>query len=236
MMDFFLLFLLLDRRYLCDFRPALKNFSFLFLLPIAFYLLIICFNLYCLFPFTKLMKTSYLIVGFETIIKMISIVSLILMITNLYNLTKKQPKKQKNIFVLIFEKIKNDKEENFVYYEDYWLGRTILFSINGIIALLTSITNLTWSIFYVLHRNMFLEIYDWIEQFIIFCAYLNILCCLPVLFALASAMIIKVSFVLSAMICPSCVLSLSETCCKRNKGLERTIDFSDLPILEPEYV
>ena len=83
---------------------------------------------------------------------------------------------------------------------------------------------------------MFLEIYDWIEQFIIFCAYLNILCCLPVLFALASAMIIKVSFVLSAMICPSCVLSLSETCCKRNKGFERTIDFSDLPILEPEYV
>ena len=54
--------------------------------------------------------------------------------------------------------------------------------------------------------------------------------------ALASAMIIKVSFVLSAMICPSCVLSLSGLCCKRNKGFTRTIDFSDIQVLEPEYV
>ena len=211
-MDFFLWFWLLDRRFLCDFRPALKNFSFLFLLPIIFYLLIICFNLYCLFPFRKLMETSYLIVGFETIFKMISVVCLALLITSLYNLSKKQPKNQKNIFVLIFEKIKNDKEENFVYYEDYWMNRTILLSVNGIMVLLTSIINLGWSVFYVLHRNMFLDLYDRVEKFILFGAYLNIVFCFPVLFVLVSAMIIKVSFVLSAMICPSCVLSLSETC------------------------
>ena len=235
-MDFFLWFWLLDRRFLCDFRPALKNFSFLFLLPIIFYLLIICFNLYCLFPFRKLMEISYLIVGFETIFKMISVVCLALLITGLYNLSKKQPKNQKNIFVLIFEKIKNDKEENFVYYEDYWMNRTILLSINGIIVLLTSMINIGYSIFYVLHRNMFLDLYDWVEKFILFGAYLNIVFCFPVLFVLVSAMIIKVSFVLTAMICPSCVLSLSGLCCKRNKGFTRTIDFSDIQVLEPEYV
>ena len=235
-MDFFLWFWLLDRRFLCDFRPALKNFSFLFLLPIIFYLLIICFNLYCLFPFRKLMETSYLIVGFETIFKMISVVCLSLLITSLYNLSKKQPKNQKNIFVLIFEKIKNDKEENFVYYEDYWMNRTILLSVNGIMVLLNSIINIGWSIFYVLHRNMFLDLYDWVEKFILFGAYLNIVFCFPVFFVLVSAMIIKVSFVLSAMICPSCVLSLSGLCCKRNKGFIRTIDFSDIQVLEPEYV
>ena len=235
-MDFFLWFWLLDRRFLCDFRPALKNFSFLFLLPIIFYLLIICFNLYCLFPFRKLMEISYLIVGFETIFKMISVVCLALLITGLYNLSKKQPKNQKNIFVLIFEKIKNDKEENFVYYEDYWMNRTILLSVNGIMVLLTSIINIGWSIFYVLHRNMFLDLYDWIEQFILFGAYLNILFCFPVLFVLISAMIIKVSFVLTAMICPSCVLSLSGLCCKRNKGFTRTIDFNDIKVLEQKYV
>ena len=105
------------------------------------------------------METSYLIVGFETIFKMISVICLALLITSLYNLSKKQPKNQINIFVLIFEKIKNDKEENFVYYEDYWMNRTILLSVNGIIVLLTSMINIGYSIFYVLHRNMFLDLY-----------------------------------------------------------------------------
>ena len=146
------------------------------------------------------MEISYLIVGFETIFKMISVVCLALLITSLYNLSKKQPKNQKNIFFLIFEKIKNDKEENFVYYEDYWMNRTILLSVNGIMVLLTSIINIGWSIFYVLHRNMFLDLYDWVEKFILFGAYLNIVFCFPVLFVLISAMIIKVSFVLCAMI------------------------------------
>lgn len=236
MLDFFLWFWLLDRRFLCDLRPALKYFSFLFLIPIAFYLLIICFNAYCLFPFRNLMDISNLIVAFETILKMVSTICLIIMITNLYNLSKKQPKRQKNIFVMIFERIKNSKEENFVYYEDYWMGRAILFSTSGIIVLLTSMINFAWSIFYVLHRNMFQELFDWVEQFIIFCAYLNILFFLPILFILSCALIIKVIFVLNAMICPSCVLSLSGTCCKRNKGFNRTIDFSDIQVLEPEFI
>ena len=236
MLEFFLWFWLLDRRFLCDLRPALKNFSFLFLIPIAFYLLIIFFNTYCLFPFKTLMKTANLIVAFETILKITSTICIIILTTNLYNLSKKQPKRQKNIFVMIYEKIKNSKEENFIYYEDYWMGRTILLSPNGIIVLVTSIINIGWSFFYVFHRNMFHELFDWVEQFIIFNAYLNIFCCIPVFFLLILAAIIKVSFVLSAMICPSCVLSLSQTCCKKNKGLNRTIDFSDIQILEPEFI
>ena len=114
------------------------------------------------------MDISNLIVAFETILKMVSTICLIIMITNLYNLSKKQPKRQKNIFVMIFERIKNSKEESFVYYEDYWMNRTILLSVNGIMVLLTSIINIGWSVFYVLHRNMFLDLYDWVEKFILF--------------------------------------------------------------------
>ena len=235
-MEFFLWFWLLDRRFLCDLRPALKNFSFFFLIPIIVYLVIICFNLYRLFPFRNLMDTTNLIVAFETILKMVSTICLIIMITNLYNLSKKQPKRQKNIFVMIFEKIKNSNEENYVYYEDYWMGRTILFSTNGIIVLLTSILNITWSIFYVLKRNMFMKLFDWVEQFIIFNAYLTILFCIPVLLVLSLGMLIKIIFIINAMIFPSCVLSLSGICCRKNKGFNRTIDFSDVQVLEPEFI
>jgi len=236
MSEFFLWFWLLDRRFLCDLRPALKHFSFLFLIPIAAHSFSISFNTYCLFPFKKLMDAANLIVAFQTILEMVLTICLIILITNLYNLSKKQPKRQGNIFVLIFERIKNSKEENFVYYEDYWMGRTILFSANGIIVLLTSIINIAWSIFYVLNKNMFHELFDWVEQFVIFVAYLNILLCLPVIFILILSLFIKVFFTISAMVCPSCVFSVAETCCKRNKGFNRTIDFSDIQTLEPEFV
>ena len=224
MLEFFLWFWLLDRRFLCDLRPALKYFSFLFLLPIAFHSLMISFNIYCLFPFTKLMEASNLIVAFQTILELIQIICLIKMITSLYNLSKKQPKRRGNIFVLIFEKIKNSKEENF------------LLSASGIIVLLASIINIGYSFFYVFNINMFQNLFNGLEQFVIFTSYLNILFCLPVLFVLSFAILIKVTFTLIAMICPNFVFSLSGSCCKKNKGLTRTIDFSDIEILEPEFI
>ena len=236
MLEFFLWFWLLDRRFLCDLRPALKYFSFLFLLPIAFHSLMISFNIYCLFPFTKLMEASNLIVAFQTILELVQIICLIKMITSLYNLSKKQPKRRGNIFVLIFEKIKNSKEENFVYYEDYWMNRTVLLSASGIIVLLASIINIGYSFFYVFNIIMFQNLFNGLEQFVIFTSYLNILFCLPVLFVLSFAILIKVTFTLIAMICPNFVFSLSGSCCKKNKGLTRTIDFSDIEILEPEFI
>ena len=39
-----------------------------------------------------------------------------------------------------------------------------------------------------------------------------------------------------AMICPKCILSLTDCCCKKNDGLNKTIDFSDVPRLEPEFI
>ena len=89
MLDFFLWFWLLDKRYLCGFRPAIKFFSFLFLLPILSHSLTMSFNIYCLFPFTKLMDPAHLIVAFETVLEMISIICLIILMSNLYNLSKK---------------------------------------------------------------------------------------------------------------------------------------------------
>ena len=163
-------------------------------------------------------------------------ICLIILIANLYNLSKKQPQRQNNIFILFFERIKNSKEENFVYYEDYWMARTTLYSAAGKIVLLTSIINIIWSFYYVLNRNMFFSLFDWVEQFIIFYAYINILFCSPVVLILFFGSLIKVTFVLSAMLCPKCILNLTDTCCKKNKGLSKTIDFSDTPKLVPEFI
>ena len=212
MLDFFLWFWLLDKRYLCGFRPAIKFFSFLFLLPILSHSLTMSFNIYCLFPFTKLMDPAHLIVAFETVLEMISIICLIILMSNLYNLSKKQPKKQKNFFVLIFERIKGTKEDNYIYYEDYWMNRTVL------------------------HKNIFKEVFDWVEQYIIFVAYLNIFFFVPIILILFLAIVIKATFIVTAMVCPGFVVSLSESCCKRNKHLNRTLDFSDMEKLEPEFI
>ena len=236
MLEFFLWFWLLDRRYLCGFRPAIKYFSLFFLLPIGLHSLTISFNIYCLFPFNKLMEPAHLIVAFETILEMVSIICLIILIANLYNLSRKQPKKQKNIFVLNFERIRGSKEENFIFYEDYWMNRTILLSANGIIVLLASIITIAWSIFYVIHKNMFQDLFDWVEQYIIFVSYVNIFFFAPIILVLFLAMAIKVTFIVTAMVCPSFVLSISESCCKRNKHLKRTLDFSDVETLEPEFI
>jgi hypothetical protein len=182
------------------------------------------------------MEPAHLIVAFETILEMVSIICLIILIANLYNLSRKQPKKQKNIFVLNFERIKGSKEENFIFYEDYWMNRTILLSANGIIVLLASIITIAWSIFYVIHKNMFQDLFDWVEQYIIFVSYVNIFFFAPIILVLFLAMAIKVTFIVTAMVCPSFVLSISESCCKRNKHLKRTLDFSDVETLEPEFI
>ena len=78
-------------------------------------------------------------------------------------------------------------------------------------------------------------IFAWGEKIVIFYSYLNILFCLPVILLLLYAAIIKITFVLSAICCTSCVVSIAKKCCRTNKGLNNTIDFSDVQKLEPEF-
>ena len=236
-MEFFLWFWLLDRRFFCDFRPLLKYFSFLWIFPIVLHLCIVGFNIYFLFPFKNFIKSQY-VVAFITSLEIISIICLFVMMINLYNLSRKQPIQNKNIFVLIYEQIKinvKDDKDNFIYYEEYWMARKNLLSVNGVIILLLSIAHIAWSFYYLVHKNTFHEIFTWGEKIVIFYAYLNILFCLPVILLLLYAAIIKITFVLSAICCTSCVVSIAKKCCRTNKGLNNTIDFSDVQKLEPEF-
>lgn len=238
-MEFFLWFWLLDRRFLCDMkRPLLKNFAFLWLIPIVIHLCIVVFYLYCLYPFFNSMDYLEIIISFVIILKIISIICLFVMMINLYNIAKNQPMQKRNKFVLNFAKIRDSKEnrEIFIYYEDYWMARKNLLNFNGIIILLLSILHIFWSFFYLYHKNLFKDIFKLGEKYVLYNAFLNIFSCLPVVILLGCAGIIKVSFVISAMCCTNCVTSLSNICCKRNKGLKQTIDFSNIPELVPEYV
>ena len=90
------------------------------------------------------------------------------------------------------------------------MNRTILLSANGIIVLLASIITIAWSIFYVIHKNMFQDLFDWVEQYIIFVSYVHIFFFAPIILVLFLAMAIKVTFIVTAMVCPSFVLSLSD--------------------------
>ena len=231
-MEFFLWFWLLDKRYMCNMRPLLKYFSFLWFFPISIHLFMAAFNIYVLFPFKNLF-TSY-IISFVTIIEIISIISLFTIMLNLYNISKKQSKKSKNI--LCFEQTNQINDgEFFIYYEDYWIGRKNLLNANGINILVLSIIHIIWSFYYLNNRNRFLYIYKF-EKIIISYSYLNIFFCAIIIFLLFCATIIKISFVISAMLCPRCVVLLSRVFCKTNKGLKKTIDFSEIQKLEPEYI
>lgn len=231
-MELFLWFWLLDRRFLCNMRPILKHFSFLWLLPIFSHLSIIILNTFCLFPFKNLDIYEY-IIAFITTSEVISCLCLFIMMINLYNISKNQPTKNKNILVVNT----NNNKNSFIYYEDYWIGRKNLISVNGIIILLLGVFHIIWSFYYLFHKNIFQNIFQSGEQMVLIYAYLNIIFCIPVIFLLISALIIKVTFLVSAMACTSCVVSLSKTCCcKKNRGLKKIIDFSDIQKLEPEFV
>ncbi len=238
-MEFFLWFWLLDRRFFCEMRPLLKQFAFLWIFPIVIHTLMVAYNLFCVFPFKHLVKTQYIII-LMTIFELISIFCLLFMVINLYNIAKKQPpKKKKNIFILFFEKIKSKikrKKDNFIYYEDYWIARKNLLSANGIAILILSIIHIIWSCFYLKNQALFQEVLKFGEKILITYSYLNIIFCAPIILLLLYATFVKVTFVLSAMCCAKFVYWMSEKCCcRRNKGLKRTINFSDVEILEPDY-
>ena len=238
-MEFFLWFWLLDRRFFCDMRPLLKHFAFLWLIPIIFHLCTVAFYAYSLYPFKNSFDYLEYFITSATFVKIISIICLFVMMINLYNISKNQPKQNKNKFILYFERIKYNSRDNkdaFIYYEDYWMARKNLLSFNGYIILFLSIIHIISSFYYIFNRNIFRDIFKLGEQYIRFYACVNIFFCLPVVLFLICASIIKISFVVSAMCCTNCVVSLSNICCKRNKGLKKTIDFSDIEILEPEFV
>jgi hypothetical protein len=161
------------------------------------------------------------------------------MMINLYNLSKNQPIQNKNILVLIYEQIKinvNDDKDNFIYYEDYWMARKNLLSANGILILLLSVVHIAWSCYYLLHRNTFQDIFTWGDYIAISYAYLNIICGFPVIFLILYAGVVKFSFVISSILCTNWVFSISKKFCKKNKGLNKTIDFSNVQTLEPEFI
>ena len=237
-MEFFLWFWLLDRRFFCEMRPLLKHFSFFWLFPISVHIIMATFNIANLFPFENLSVSQYIVVCI-TIFEIASIISIFLMMINLYKIAKRQPKIDKNIIILFFEKIETRKKENkdkFIYYEDYWMARKNLLSINGIIILLLSIIHIVWSYYYLKNIELYQDLYKWGKNIPTFYCYINILFCIPTVSIFTIGIIIKASFIFSAILCSNCVLYLSEIFCKKNKGLKKTIDFSNIQRLEPEYI
>ena len=238
-MEFFLWFWLLDRRFCCFMRPLLKHFAFLWLIPIIFHLCIVALYAYSLYPFRNSFGYLEYFIASISFAKIISIICLFVMMINLYNISKNQPKQYKNKFVLNFEQIKVNSKDNkdvFIYYENYWMARKNLLSFNGCTILILSIIHIASSFYYIFNRNIFKDFFQLGERYVRIYACVNIFFCLPVVLLLLCATIIKVSFVVSAMCCTNCIVSLSNVCCKRNKGLKKTIDFSNIQVLEPEFV
>lgn len=237
-MEFFLWFWLLDKRFLCNMkRPLLKHFAFLWIIPIIFHLCMVAFYLFYLYSFIKSFNNLEYIILLVTILKIISMICLFVMLVNLYNISKNQPEQNKDTFILNFVQIKVNSKENkeiYVYYEDYWMARKNLLNYNGILILLLSVFHIFWSFFYLYKRNTFKDIFNLGAKYVLYYEFINIFFCLPVGVLLVYAVIVKLTFIISSMCCISCVSSLSERCCKRNKGLSYTIDFSDIPELVPE--
>lgn len=233
-MEFFLWFWMLDRRWVCSFRPPLKYFTFLWLIPIVINLSSLPISVMWLFPFnfSEFGRIQYIIIV-KTAVSIISIVCSFIMMYDTYSNSK-----IKLINVLNEHNcntyLKDDLNESID--DDFWISRKSLICPNGIIILLMSILQIVWSIFYLLNKDLFKYDVEKLKYLILSNAYLQVIFCAPICIFSFYAFFIKVAFVLSANFCSSCVLKIAENNSKNRNKLAVKLDFSDVQKLEPEFV
>ena len=120
--------------------------------------------------------------------------------------------------------------------DEFWISRKSLLRLNGIILLLMSICQIACSIFYLLNQDSFIYNKEVLKYLILSNAYIHIIFSTPVILLFFFACLYKVNFVLSANLCVGCVMKIADTCSKNGSEIKRKIDFSDVEILEPEFV
>lgn len=235
-MEFFLWFWMLDKRWVCGLRPHLKYFTFIWIIPIMINIILATINIMWLisFSFSEYSKNQYVTV-IKTVVDIISIVCSLKMIFDTYSNSK----------IEILNTINGNNKENIILKSDifklkeddeFWISRKSLLTPNGIILLLMSISQIAWSIFYLSNQELFIYNKEVLKYLILSNAYTHIILSTPVILLFFFACFFKVTFFLSANFCVGCVIKIADSCCKNRSDIKRKIDFSDVEVLEPEFV
>lgn len=254
-MELILWLITLDRRWICNYRPNFRIFALFWLIPLVLNTSMICFILFYLYPFTiTIFSKCSLIMLLKTLLCLISSISSLIIIKNILDYSKHQFDQIKKVKISLNLSIENfnrklindtsNKKNNpsfSTFYEDYWTSRKTLFSLNGFSMLLISLLQIVWSFVYLINKNEINKINEesfttrGMKMFIFINAYLQFIPLLPIFFICLHVLVVKFSFVISSVICSSCVIGIYN-CLKRKEKtigkLQYKLDFSDVQKIE----
>ena len=225
-MEIILWFWLFDKRWLCNLRPHLKIFALIWLLPIIMNFIVLMGSLFYFYD-TNLLQTytsGQIMFLIKDAICVISLVCSIILMKDIY----KNLNVNERILDVLMEKLDYFPETilptsskdglNLTASREFWSARKSLLSVNGIVLLFASLSQVAWSIFHVvkqinaecLYFSNIILFADSIEIFgFLFCV---------LLFMLTS--FIKVFSFVSAYLCPCLMNCLSDLCSKKRRVLK----------------
>ena len=239
-MEVFLWFWLLDKRWLCGYRPIMRNYIILWFFPVTMNAILLTLNIYYISHSLYLNIESNIVYQYFIMIKsLISLISIICSILLVRDLVINHQRENFSLIEILSEKINKSEEKfnknndfNMIFSDDeYWCSRKCLLNSNGKFVLLIGICQIFCSIYYLRVRNSYIYYIDYtLKQF----SSIELLFALPVFFIFGISFLIKLITFISSYACPNVIIILSKLF--SNHKHQKKIDFSDIKNYEIEDI
>lgn len=239
-MEVFLWFWLLDKRWLCGYRPKIRNYILLWFFPITMNAILLTLNIYFISHSLYLNIESNIVYQYYIMIKsLFSLISIICSIILVRDLVIHHHRENSSLIEILSinlnkneDKINKNNDFNMILSEDeYWCSRKCLFNPNGKFLLIIGICQIICSIYYLRVKNNYIYYVDYsLKQ----SSSIELLFALPVIFVFVTSFLIKLITFIMSYICPNVIICLSKLF--SDHRYQKKIDFSDINNYEIEEV
>ena len=239
-MEVFLWFWLLDKRWLCGYRPIMRNYIILWFFPVMMNAILLILNVYYIFHSLYLNPESNIIYQYFIMIKsLLSLISIICSVILVRDLVIHYKRENSSLIEILSEKLNKNEQKinkiddfNMILCDDeYWCIRKCLFNPNGKIVLFIGICQILCSIYYLRVKINYIYYIDYsLKQW----STVELLFALPIIFVFGISFLIKlITFILSYT-CPNVIIIMSKLFSDHKH--QKKIDFSDIKNYEIEEV
>ena len=225
-MEVFLWLWLLDKRWLCGYRPILRYYLLLWFFPCLMNSILLTINIYYISHSLYINNESQVVYQYYILIKSIlSLISIICSLLLVRDLIANQHKEYSAFNEILLEYNKEEKKKDFMSFieDEYWKGRKCLLNINGKILLLVGIGQIISSLYYLKNHNNYIYYVDYSMKH---CSSIEVIFALPIIIIFGLSFLIKLLTFILSYTCPCVIISFSGLFSKTK--YHRKIDFSDI--------